>query len=305
MSDRAPRLQSTLKEYKLALNRAHHNAGNEVPLQQGIDQQRDNCNNDLGCIEVGVAQGGRIHHGRQIALLDQIFHVDLQTLDIGHQRIIGGFGHVDQATVEVVPAAHNAEQGYGGQNRLGNGDEDLGQNLERVGAVNEGGFLKLFGNGSKEVHHQDDIEDGHGSRQNQGPDGIEQAVGFDNQEGGDHAAVEKHGKNHQVCIDVAAPELCVGFGEGISHQYDQHKVDDQGQHNPLHRDQEGVPELGVLQDLLIGCGAESHRDQPYHVAFHCCRGEGDGNNVQQRQQTDYTQCGRRRQIACGTSPTWI
>ncbi len=32
-------------------------------------QQRDNCNNDLGCIEVGVAQGGRIHHGRQIALL--------------------------------------------------------------------------------------------------------------------------------------------------------------------------------------------------------------------------------------------
>ena len=47
------------------------------------------------------------------------------------------------------------------------------------------------------------------------------------------------------------------------------------------------PELGVLQDLLIGCGAESHRDQPYHVAFHCCRGgEGDGNNVQQRQQTD-------------------
>lgn len=105
------------------------------------------------------------------------------------------------------------------------GDEDLGQNLERVGAVNEGGFLKLFGNGSKEVHHQDDIEDGHGSRQNQGPDGIEQAVGFDNQEGGDHAAVEKHGKNHQVCIDVAAPELCVGFGEGISHQYDQHKVD--------------------------------------------------------------------------------
>ena len=71
LSDRAPRLQSALKEYKLALNRAHHNAGNEVPLQQGIDQQqRDNCNNDLGCIEVGVAQGGRIHHGRQIALLD-------------------------------------------------------------------------------------------------------------------------------------------------------------------------------------------------------------------------------------------
>lgn len=70
--------------------------------------------------------------GRQIALLDQIFHVDLQTLDIGHQGIIGGFGHVDQAAVEVVPAAHNAEQGYGGQNRLGNGDEDLGQNLERL-----------------------------------------------------------------------------------------------------------------------------------------------------------------------------
>ena len=51
-----------LKEYKLALNRAHHNAGNEVPLQQGIDQQqRDNCNNDLGCIEVGVAHDKILH----------------------------------------------------------------------------------------------------------------------------------------------------------------------------------------------------------------------------------------------------
>ena len=65
---------------------------------------------------------------------------------------------VDQGAEEIVPQAHEGEEGNDGECRPGEGEDDAGEDSQFAAAINAGGFGKLVGNSDEELAKQEDVE---------------------------------------------------------------------------------------------------------------------------------------------------
>ena len=106
----------------------------------------------------------------------------------------------------------------GSNSRLGNGQDDLEQDAVLARAVNQGGFLQFRRKGAEEIEQKQDIARYHSAGQKQRPDFSRQAQFIHNDEPGDDAAAEQHGKKDIPYEYAPKPEPAVEFRQRIGRQ---------------------------------------------------------------------------------------
>ena len=110
------------------------------------------------------------------------------------------------------------EDGYGGQRRLGEGQNDLPPDAQAGGAVDIGGLVVVVGQGKVELAQEKDVEGaaakkgGHG----QGQEGIDPAQAGKENEGGDQGndAGQHHGREQHGEEEVPLGKAAAGEAEG-------------------------------------------------------------------------------------------
>lgn len=125
------------------------------------------------------------------------------------------------------------------------------ENLQLVGAVNNGCVLNFGRDAAEKVHDQDHVAYVHGSRQGQRPDSVHQTQLADNDVGGDGAAAEQHGDDEQPGEEGAGVEAGVGLGKRVGRHHDQQNVGRYADENTGQGHAQGGPELAVLHNIAV------------------------------------------------------
>ena len=119
-----------------------------------------------------------------------------------------------------------------------------------VGTIQLGGFFQLGRQGFKVGAHVDEVEHRHQAGQQDGNAAVQQAQIPDYQIGGDHAAVEEHGKGDKDGERLFEQQVFAGQGVG------QHGREDHvecGAHDGIKNGvQQPVPDFGVGKYPFIG-----------------------------------------------------
>ena len=113
----------------------------------------------------------------------------------------------DDPVKEIVPVTDDDKQRNGRQTGHGDRDEDLEQDFQRTGTVNECGLLQLLRNSLEEVHQENHVEDWNRTRKNQRPDAVDQPQLADHHIPGNDPAAEEHRKHDNPHVFVSRSEL--------------------------------------------------------------------------------------------------
>ena len=145
---------------------------------------------------------------------------------------------------------HAVEQDHHGHGCAADGQDHPGEDGPVVGAIQLGGFFQLGRQGFKVGAHVDEVEHRHQAGQQDGNAAVQQAQIPDHQIGGDHAAVEEHGKGDKDGERLFEQQVFAGQGVG------QHGREDHvecGAHDGIENGvQQTAPDFSVGKYPFVG-----------------------------------------------------
>ena len=155
-----------------------------------------------------------------------------------HRPFAGVLHQVEKGAEEVVPTAHEGQNGHCGQDRPGEGQDDPEVDPQLPAAVNPGGVNEFVGYALHELLHQEDVVDADGGRDDQGAEMAHPTQAVHDHIGGDEKENPRdhQGGQHEVEQGVAPGEM--QFREGVSGQ----RIEEQVQQGDAHCQDEGVTE---------------------------------------------------------------
>ena len=156
----------------------------------------------------------------------------------------------------AVPLRNAVEQRHNGEHCTGERKNNAEEGRDIVAAVQGCGLDQLIRDGVfKEGAHDDHVIGTDGGRQHQRPDLIQHTQLLNDQISGDHAAVEKHGKDEKADKDIAPEQILAG--QGVGGAGGKGHADQGAQHGIQDRVQITRPDAGILQNLLIHGGRKA------------------------------------------------
>ncbi len=253
-------IRKWLVSFRLALDSADGQAGDEVLLEEGVDAGDRNCHDEGDCHTNGLLghsalQVGGGHSGNGV--LGQVVQVVLHLVQgsLQGQQVIAA--DVQTGLEPVIPVAEGQEQTDGSQNGLGDGQHDPEENGHLGCAVDLCRLDDGVGNCRlEEGTGNGTVPAGNSQRKHQRPYGILQFqdLGVDNV-GSSQTAAEDHGnENHDGQEAVQAMLLT---GQNVTHEAGQGDTDDGTHGGNVDGDPQSTQNSGSLApDELVSAGGE-------------------------------------------------
>ena len=229
-------------------------------LQKRInDQHRNHRHEYFSRIQRSVRQFAHpailiFRHARRIDRDDEL-------LDVCLQRIKLLARHKDKPEKEVIPMIDDTKQRHRCEHRHRQRNVQLHEHVPRAGTVDERRFLQLLRQVAKKVDRQNNIKhaDLRTADKHKRPHAIDQTVRFNGQIKGDESAVKQHDEHENPHEYISAPKMFRRFGQRISHQHNDDKIENRCQDDALHRNEKRTKKLTVVHDLDIGVKVEADR----------------------------------------------
>ena len=273
----------------LAFHGADHDAGDEVALDEGIDDQdREGGDHDgRGAHRAisdreGFAAAGGLH---QVFVGDA---GDEEVAQVDLERVQGFRADVHHRVKIAVPVAHRIEEHHRGKRRLAQGNHDAKQHRQIVRAVQLRRFDQGFGDRLEGRADDNHVVGGDRRGQDQRPHRVHQAELLHRQIHRHHAAGEKQRRRHHRRKEFAGAEALSRQGIGAQRaHHDVHKGAD-------HRVQHGIAHVNhdvALEDRLVGRQRHIDRHDAHHAAHdvHAMAERGDQRQVQGIQRHQHQQ----------------
>ena len=149
-----------------------------------------------------------------------------------------------------VPLAHQGEQAHGGQNGLGEGQDDLEQDAELAGPVDPGGFPDAAVNAGEEGAEQDDVISPYNKGNEHDHGVVDQVQALHQQIGRNRAAADEHGQGQVDGHRLFQAEA--RYRKGISRQGGEQQRQNRIGNGVKNGVQVCTEDHVVLEHLLIG-----------------------------------------------------